>query len=255
MLPADRWTIEERRRLYKAVRAVMSASGTTWPEVFMGAFGTHHRVGPGYEDNFRAGKIAVRRAVQIAEWLQRNHPQTAGTVEEDGNASTGSLSWEALLLNAEALLEVIVVDPAQPGIVAFADSRLPSRKTIQLGQSFCLRLECPINGYAVAFQHTASGWFSLPLNTDGKPMPVESGTLLLPFDSETKEPLPLSEEAERGRHRFVVVALRDHAVATRFLFGPGSGIPLPELDRLAERFLEIPEDARVLAAVAAGFTD
>lgn len=252
---SENWTIADRKRLYRAVRAAMSASDATWPEVFTGAFGARSAIGSGYKDNFRAGKIAVRRAVQIAEWLRRNHPQAARAFEEDGGASTGRVSWETLLLTARPLLEMIIIDPAQPGIVAFADPRLSSRKTIRLGQPFCLRLDCPMDGYAVAFQHTASGWFSLPLSSNSEPARVESGPILLPRDPETGEPVPLSEESERGRHRFAVVVLRDHALAAQFLFPPGNRIPLPELDRLAERFLEIPVDARVLAAVAASFTD
>lgn len=252
---SENWTIDDRKRLYRAVRAAMDASGATWPEVFTGAFGARSAIGSGYKDNFRAGKIAVRRAVQIAEWLRKNHPQAARAFEDDGETSTGRASWEALLLTARPLLEVIIIDPAQPGIVAFADPRLPTRKTIRLGQPFCLRLDCPMDGYAVAFQHTTSGWFSLPLSSNSEPARVESGPILLPRDAETGEPVPLSEESERGRHRFAVIVVRDHALAPQFPFRPRSSIPLPELDRLAVHFLEIPEDARVIAAVAARFTD
>ena len=253
------WSVADRKRLYRACRRVIETSGLTWSDLYKSALGSATHTGIGYEDNFRAGRIARGKAARILSWLQSAYPEEAREFDIEApvapHRQAGAV-WEKIISEhymADAL-EICAIEKQPKGIVTLADTTQLSDQRLRLGQSFCLRLHCPIAGTAIGFQAIGYNWYSLPLTDNDEHPFLEKRIHLLPASSEDHSPLPLSEDVDRGRHRFAVI-IQSTELPQLKPFPQGTPITLTRLDQLADELLARPQGSWVLATIAVLVTD
>ncbi len=192
-----------------------------WEKFLEAALNEPFTPGTGYEDNFRKGSIAKSKAAQIADWLQRTHPELHAKAieaawavleaaeEEDINAWDHLVASEGLFSNvrlvplAEREFRLIKPAPKEP----VEDYRLkPS-------EAFCFELESPCDGSAIAFQQYHGKWHAIALGGDTLSVAMTEGTQIIPRDSGTGGVISLSEEEDFDRHKIVFVIADDEAIA------------------------------------------
>lgn len=218
----------------------MDRRNLTWTAVYADALG--EVAGYGYEDNFRAGRIARKKAQRFATWLAETDPAEAGQL----TASLGVLpvevgrGWQAFL-KLHGRYDVITAMrlPASPlGIVTFADPEPLASPIIPLGGFFCFRLDAEISGHVLGFQKLGRNWYPLPLSEAGLVAPV-SGPQYLPQQEDDKLPVPLSEDENAGRHGFAFLLAEEALIDS--LSGDlvaGAAIDPAVLDRMAQRIAD-----------------
>ena len=232
-------TIEHRKALYRAVRRAMDNDYLNWTQVFALAL-NGERLGTGYEDTFRAGRIGRKRAKRLYEWLARDHPIQAMRLDDELGVSDAEdregTVWQDLLAahgRYEGVSAVLLPD-ASIGIVTLADPEPLARPVISLGASFCFQLYTDLEGGALAFQQVERQWYPLPLSDKGLAEIVTAGRQYVPRLPDSDRPAPLSEEQHGGRHAFaflVVTAAMIGALTQKLI--AGRIIPPTTLDEIA----------------------
>lgn len=236
-------TNEERAILYPMAQRIMIERRWSLDEFFKQTTAEGPTRGTGYADNFRAGRIAARKADQIFCWCCDHEPQYAARIVEqvrslrakrEGGRETSG--WAALVSglahfsNIEVLREIPSRAPRDAGLdLTKPADREPAQGPLRLLERFCFRLEAPFPGAVTAFQDDADLWFPLFLSPEG-PASVSRGQNILPVAADRQTPLMLWEEALTERRRFVFVltenplpediagVLRpDHAIAPKLL--------------------------------------
>lgn len=223
---------EERKVLYQALKRLIDGSAYSWDQVYAAAFGRPFAAGAGYEDNFRAGKIDRKKAAALYRWIAEHHPQAARAIDAEIAVLHGreavTPDWDRFLQDHATVdgLAIVPVPDKPTGIVAFADAEPLSGRPIRRGEHFVFRLANPVGGMAIAFQWTKGVWYPLPLQPGGLVAAVPAKPHFLPWDKVRAEPVPLSEDTDMGRHRFVVVVLPE-AIDRAFLDGLKIGQEVP----------------------------
>ena len=162
-----------------------------------------------FSENFRAGKISRKRAHTIAHWLSQNvgHRSDERDVQFVADDAAALLGWEEFLRKHEQPDGLSLVRSADLdlNVVGLAQSsqRQASVK-LKLGEQFFLRLVCDNIGAALGFQETRGSWYPLPLSDAGGTLDLSAGSHILPRTDDGAL-LPLSEDADPGRCRFVIV--------------------------------------------------
>ncbi|WP_156842853.1 hypothetical protein [Novosphingobium aquimarinum] len=203
-------TPDDRKALYRSVRQAMDAANLNWSQVFDQAF-DGEQVGSGLEDTFRAGRIGRKKAKRIAEWLARDHPKEAAQLDALLKApsvpvSAGAL-WKKWLEehgHYDGIGVVRLSDPAA-GIVTFANPEPLAGPIIPLGAPFCFQLHSDLAGASLAFQSVKGLWYPLPLSENEFSSRVDEGVQYVPSESESGQPVALSEDVHAGRHRFALL--------------------------------------------------
>lgn len=200
---------DARRLLYRHIKRLIDTSALTWSRVFRDALGEAGGPGVGYEDNFRAGRISRQKAARLYSWLQSAHSEIAEDLDRDLADLGQSLGavWERFIASHGRFedVEVVPLNDARPGLVAFArDEPLASRR-IRLGEPFCFRIRDGSAGAVLALQSVDRGWHALPLSADSLSMQVGRGLCWTPGADGGATPEALAEESDAGRHRFLFI--------------------------------------------------
>ncbi|MEM9128327.1 MAG: hypothetical protein AAGA97_01220 [Pseudomonadota bacterium] len=210
-------TAAEKKLLHDAANRARQARNLTWKEFFRKAL-PRDPVAEGYEKNFRRGKIRPARAARIYSWLQTNEPDIASDFDrqllklrKNAGTSDEKLTWDGFvrLKGRFENVEVLAVKPGSMGIIEFAEDDPVADLKIVLRQKFYFRIKCPMNGVMAALQLYDRTWYPLSL-TEGDPLlPVSKGTILAPFDPETKKPAPIYDKTHIGEHGFAFLISAD----------------------------------------------
>lgn len=163
-------SVEQRKALYRAVRRLMAEEAIGWNGIYE-AIGRSVPTGGGYEDNFRAGRIARQTANQIYRWLARAYPDHAARLDRDLDAGEPQGErWRSFLQaygRFERIAAVLLPEPSI-GVFAFAKPEPLTRPVIPLGAPFCFEMDSDREGAVIAFQTVggevariaaAAGWF------------------------------------------------------------------------------------------------
>lgn len=234
-------TREDRRALYRQTKAIVDRRfGGDWSRFYAVIPGHVAPGGHGDQDNFRAGRISRKRAAVIFDWIEANHPDTADdiTAALGGDDARPAPDWEALLQRRgeQGRLRLVPMDDPSLSIVAFAAQKPLER--LRLGQPFAFALDSAHAGMALALQSVDGKWYPLPLSADTITAPAVIGDQFLPRDADTNAPIPLSEDAHAGTHRFAFLIGRE-AMSDIKPFQVGRSIALDQLNRLARSWAAV----------------
>ncbi len=238
----------ERKALYQAVKRVMREAGLSLEAVIEQAEGRPVRLGVGYEDNCRAGKMGRRRAHLLYEWLVRHHPAKADALDTKIGASYASAFpsslWEKALAahGVFGQLRLVEVMMQQQRQVQVAQGKPePVQATIRLMQPFWLALDGEHRGYALGFQWIAGRWMPLPLAGDSLGIRLDGRAPYMPQGGPNGSEPYYIEYSELGLRRMAVVVVPEE-VGARFeaTVAPDKLTPPSVLDRLAEEMMALP---------------
>lgn len=228
---------EARKVLYRQTKQLMDRSGLTWSRLYREALGETYSPGQGYEDNFRAGRIARTKAGRLFRWLELHHPDVAQAIEAElgvAALSDGEV-WDQFLARHGCFsgVEVVSLAQARPGIVAFARGEPVAATHIRLGEPFCFRAHSARVGAALALQSLAGRWYVLPLGPETLSCTVARGALYLPRNESDGEPIALAEEQDAGRHSFAFIIADASLIAEiAAMLTAGVTIPAAQLARI-----------------------
>lgn len=198
----------ERKILYQVTKTLIDSSQLTWDELLKSALGRTYTPSPTYLHNFSQGRSHRRHAKLIYAWLREHYLQHAERVEVEIAALHGDVlqhpPWDEFLRgHAEpGDIEIVILPKPSLGIVTFAELEPISEQPVRRGQLFCFRLTSRLEGFALALQWTRGQWYPLPLARDDLISAVSPGVQALPKDAASDAPIPLSEDANIGLHRF-----------------------------------------------------
>ena len=228
-----------RRVLYEVVKSI---KGVSFTRIYDEAFTDGFTPGKGYESNFSAGKIGIERAAQIAAWLKDHHPEAylelTSRLDALANPPDPVPDWEDWIARHGrfGVFDVALVKRSGLSIVSFASTEPLAEQSIRLGQSFVFRLKEPLKGSVLAFQSPGHGWYPLPLHPEQLQTSLDDSEIILPIDPTTREPMPLSEDDQKGRHRFVFLVSHEPLIdAIAGGVSAGQMIPPAFLNGLAQR--------------------
>jgi hypothetical protein len=202
-------TIEQRKTLYRTLRQIIDREGENWNSIFRAAIGSEAEIGIGYQDNFRAGRIARTKAHRLYRWLTDAYPTYAAALvaelEGDECAFSSGAAWDKFLTEHGRFvgIEAVLMDDPSISLVTFAKREPLAQPIIPLGASFYFRVNSEQVGRVVALQSVEDRWHGLPLRPDGLADAVTAGANILPRLADSDQPLPLSEEQDGGRHGFL----------------------------------------------------
>lgn len=228
---------EARKVLYRQTKQLMDRSGLTWSRLYREALGETYSPGQGYEDNFRAGRIARTKAGRLFRWLATHHPDVAQAIEAElgvAALSDGEV-WDQFLARHGRFsgVEVISLAQARPSIVAFAGGEPVAATHIRLGEPFCFRAHSTRVGAALALQSLAGRWYVLPLGPEALFCTVARGAIYLPRNESDGEPIALAEEQDAGRHSFAFIIADASLIAEiAAMLTAGVTIPAAQLARI-----------------------
>lgn len=209
-------THEERRTLYRHVKPLVDRRfGGNWTRFYADIPGHVAPGGHGDQDNFRAGRIARKRAAAIFDWIEAHYPAEAEAIAAAlGAGNVSSSTWDDFLQcnGTYGRLHIAMLDETSRNIVAFAARTRVER--IRLGQAFCFVLDSASAGTALALQAVDGKWYPLPLRAESITASVATGQQFLPRDPATNKPLPLAEDSHLGTHGFAFAVWRGGAVDT-----------------------------------------
>lgn len=193
---------EARQLLYRHTKRLIDGSSLTWRRLFREALDLSGEPGTGYEDNFRAGRIARSRAARLYGWLRSNYPDVADALDLE---LTGADPWEEFLSRhaQSGGIEIVLLNEGDANLVALARTDVDPLPRIRLGHLFCLRLSNAEPGVAIALQSVGTDWHLLPLSETCAAAPVQAGDCWLPAAADGT-PEPLKEDHDIGRHRFAI---------------------------------------------------
>lgn len=227
-------SVEQRKALYRAVRRLMAEEAIGWNGIYE-SLGRSVPTGSGYEDNFRAGRLARQTANQIYRWMVREYPDHAARLDRDLSANEAEgRRWRSFLQEHgrfERIAAVLLPEPSI-GVVAFAKPEPLARPVIPLGAPFCFEIDSDRDGVAIAFQNVGESWHALPLRQGALSEAVIWGCQYLPRQMNS-EPLALSEEAHSGRHGFLFLIGNAALIEAITPLVPDGAIPPSTLDRIA----------------------
>ncbi|QIG79627.1 hypothetical protein [Stakelama tenebrarum] len=237
-------SVAQRQALYRAVKRLLDEEGLSWGDLYRDTLGQDYPPGHGYEDNFRAGRIARKKAHAIYNWLDERYPARAKALEaaladEDERQHTGE-HWRRFLSEhgRYARVRAVLLRDADLGIVSFARGEPLAGPVIPFGASFGFEIDSPIAGMALALQAVGGAWYALPLREDALTDVVLPGVQMLPRQLGSDTPYPLSEEAHDGRHGFVFLIGQAEVIAPLVSIVPvGRPMAPAELDQIADQFL------------------
>jgi hypothetical protein len=114
------------------------------------------------------------------------------------------LTW-AQLIDAHTHfgnVEIVSLRQRSLGLIDFMHQEPVLKRKIKLGEPFCFRLQAANAGYVIAFQRPRRRWYPMPLAAGAMHDKIGAGRHALPRDSETGDPVPLSEDADPGEYGF-----------------------------------------------------
>lgn len=206
-------TKSERSALYHVARAIADTTNLSVEAIMEHAFGHKLMVGTDYLSNFRSGAIGRPKAKLIHAWIAEHHAETAYAVDPKLFPKLHTGAWNDYLAEhaIHGKLRIRRLDKTM-GLVQRKSSQPKPEEVLKLGEEFCFHLDSEINGYAVAFQEYDGVMHPLPLGqNDDLVATIEIGEQFLPLDNNGR-PEKLSEAADLGHHRFVVVVAEDVAM-------------------------------------------
>ena len=230
------------RRARVALFEVVKSLRLDWNTIYKSAFTDGFVPGTGYESNFGAGRISQARSEMIAVWLRDHHPEAhlelEARMQQLADPAPSTAGWEKWVVSQGRFgaIDVGLVLTRPQGVVGLAPLEPVAEQRIRLGQSFAFRIVEPLDGTVLAFQSSGQGWYPLPLASDGLQTAILPDQTALPIDPESGAVVPLVEDRDHGRHRFVFLVGRDDLIAAIAQgLAPGRLIPPAFLNGIAER--------------------
>jgi len=211
---------DERKALYRAVRAMMREEALSWDAVFSAAL-PRIVLGARYEDNFRAGRNSRIHCNQIYRWLLAQYPAHAMRLDDELGAAraehgAGWRDWLAAHGRYKGVSAFLAPEPPI-GLVRIAAPEPLARPIVPLGGGFYFQIEAPFAGKVIAFQSLGQDWYALPLRDGGMDEEISKDLNILPQGSGSDQAIPFTDDQHEGRHGFA------------FLLGSGALI-----ERIAE---------------------
>lgn len=203
-------TKSERSALYHVARAIADTTNLSVEAIMEQAFGHKLMVGTDYLSNFRSGAIGRPKAKLIHAWIAEHHAETAYAVDPKLFPKLNTNAWDRYLEThaIHGKLRIARFDRLM-GLVQRKASQPKPEEVLKLGEEFCFHLDSEISGYAVAFQEYDGNLHPLPFGLNNQlTTAIEAGEQFLPLDSNGR-PEKLSETADLGHHRFVVVVAKN----------------------------------------------
>lgn len=236
---------DERRQLYRVLRAIADTTGQSVEELMQQALGQRLLTGADYLSNVRKGKISRSKARLIHAWVARAHPAIAATIAPElfndqpqpqlqpNQPRVTARSEIGVLLPdhipdpilephsfsryvdehaIEGPLRIISLAPRKGLVQRVGEERRKTTQTLKLGEPFCFELDSPSAGQAIVLQGYQGRWHPVPLDDDAEAITtlIEYGKNQLPSSVETRESRPLIETVHTGDHRFVAIALANN---------------------------------------------
>jgi hypothetical protein len=260
----DSWPKAEQRLLYRAVRRLIGQRvflpyqpGTASSDPSEGKFtfawlsatalGLHAST-PGWESNFRAGRLSRKKAADIFDWLQRHFPDEARALVNEIARAYGAATqspWEAFI-REYGVFGTLSIRRSRPGVSTRIEP-LGELETEEMEKVTAhVPLHRPFNfhidggrGFVVGLQWVRGQWFALRLSDD------RVGFRISALRSTTGDVLldgpKLIENEEPGLHRFVFIETMEADGPTlESLLKPDMPIPETVLARLTEVVQTLP---------------
>ncbi|WP_220750440.1 hypothetical protein [Jannaschia pagri] len=201
-------SIEDRKQLYRALRAVADLSNIHIEVLIIRAVGQDIVFGTDYISNFRRGNIAQARARKIHSWLSQNHWADVHEVVPDLFPAPEAGPWKRLIEERAQATGLKIQRLDQFGIVQRVRDSAEEITSLQLGTPFCFEIDAPRSGSAIMFQEHKGYWYPLPLSKDGTGLRcmVGAGINVVPHSGDSK-PISLTENDDTGRHQFVCLVI------------------------------------------------
>ncbi|MCC2097379.1 MAG: hypothetical protein KDJ29_10840 [Hyphomicrobiales bacterium] len=253
-------SVEERKTLYRATRALVDDHLLTWDDIYAGAFGNSFLRGQGYEDNFGSGRIARWRAALIYRWLRREHPAQADLVDRDIAAlyDAPAQDWENFV-NLHGRFEGVTAIRQERQLMVREDHsqrQVQSQPQIQrynpaddhvddqmdLNHPFSFEIDTPFAGSIVGVQWVRGQWHALPLGASEVDAAVPAGINALPQAHRLSLYNGLLIElSEAGIHRIVFLLVpQDLAMQFRASLPLDSYLNPERLSEMAGRIAALP---------------
>lgn len=235
-----------RRELYFACKRVVDGHYVGhWQHFIDAVFPGSANLGIGFQDNFRAGRIGRAKATALARWLSVHQTHEAERLAHRVRelADREPATWETFV-REHAAHDLAVIRLHEIGIVGFASSSQAGIPRFRFGEEFCLRIDCPFDGQALALQRTRGRWHRLPLSDTSSDATVAKGMATLPRSDATGEIIPLCDHEDGGRILFVVILADADVIAPSTAMPPDDHDMAPAmLNRIATRLLNAPRFA------------
>lgn len=198
-------TEEERKALYRVVRAIAGASDTDILGVIAQAEDTPMRRGTGYETNFNHGKIGRKLAKVIAQWVEEHHRDLAHETEPEVFPISMSTIWSKYLAQ-HGITGQLRIRPKSRGrdLVTFEAEATADHHVLALGEPFTLSLENSRRGVCMGYQIYREKWYSFPLSKTQAWLKADGGQIILPQMADGS-PAHMVEREHTDLHRFVIV--------------------------------------------------
>ena len=204
-----------RIALYETVKSLR----LNWNTVFAAAFTDGFVPGRGYESNFSAGRIGAKRAEMVAVWLRDHHPEAhlelKARLQRLDDPLPSNQGWEDWIVaqGRFGTLDVGLVPSRPQGVVGFAPLEPIAGQRIRLSEAFAFRILEPMDGAVLAFQSSGDGWYPLPLSNGHLQAQIAPKQTALPVDPGNGTIVPLAEDQQYGRHRFVFLVGQESLIA------------------------------------------
>lgn len=263
------WSVNEQRLLYRAVRRLIgqrvylrSQPGAASYEPtegkltfeWLSATAFDERASrPGWEDNFRAGRLSKKKAAAIFAWLERHFSDEARVLVNEITRAYGAATqqpWEQfirehgvfgfLIIDAprERSSRIITLEPDDEQELAQVSARVPLHRPFRFG----LLDEADFNASGgrslLGLQWVRGQWFALRLSPDR----LGSRARDAQVDDVLLGP-KLIENDEPGLHRFVFIeTMESDGAALERMLVPDAPLSEPVLADLMEALGQLRRD-------------
>lgn len=170
---------EERRRLYKVMRAIEDATRLSPLDQLTAALGRPVSLAHGYRSNFSKGGMRRTWAVAIHPWIAEHYRETAVEIDADlfPDPNISIAEQRARWLDANAIRGKLTLHhpSKERGLIEFVDQIPEPDATLKLGEPFCFAFESDTEAPAALYQVLEGQWHAIPLAPDGRKGPRRSG--------------------------------------------------------------------------------
>lgn len=199
---------ENVRLLYSVIQHVAPRHGKKIEQYAVEALGVKTGTALDSVSNIRRGRISAQKAAAMHEFLmQRHYDEARALVPELFPESLDDIWLRFVEEHKVPDRLTIVKTPKGIGIAQRAADVVKPGQVLQFGEEYCLRLDAPFDGRAVAFQGYRGLWYPLALSANGvrKGTAIQAGEQWLPCEK-NGEPIRLVEFDDAGDHTFIVAA-------------------------------------------------
>lgn len=197
--------------IFTACSKIKNKLGINWEEFFKRA---KINVGHKFEDNLRKGNISPEKFSMLHEWIVQNH-LTIGVKYAPEIFDESQLSnWDSFLDKFGEWYKVDIHSLEEINLTAHSHKNPKSKTRITLGHDFCFWMHSPMDGAVIGLEEYKGCWYPIPLGQDGVDLITncKHGQRLFPINTDTNEPISLSDEKHDGIHGYVFFVGDEQAI-------------------------------------------